>query len=98
MFIKIHESYRNVVALCDNDLIGKKFEEGNRQLEIRESFFKGEEVDRTRAIEVLKRQVLEDAAFNIVGKESVSVAEEIGMIEEGSAAEIQGVPFALVLV
>ena len=28
MFIKIHNSYRNVVALADADLIGKKFEEG----------------------------------------------------------------------
>lgn len=28
MNIKIHESYRNIVALADSELIGKTFEEG----------------------------------------------------------------------
>ena len=43
MLIKIHKSYRDVVAICDSELLGEKFEEGERILEVRESFFNGEE-------------------------------------------------------
>ena len=38
MFLKIHKAYRNVVALCDREIIGKKFEEGIYQLDIKEKF------------------------------------------------------------
>ncbi len=44
MYLKIHKSYRNVVALCDAELIGKKFEEGNMQLYLRENFYKDKKV------------------------------------------------------
>jgi hypothetical protein len=36
MYLKVHQSYRDVVAICDSDLIGKKFEEGKRQLDIKQ--------------------------------------------------------------
>ena len=39
MLVKIHKSYRNVVAVCDSDLIGKKFEEDKFQLDLKESFY-----------------------------------------------------------
>ena len=42
ILIKIHMSYRNVIAVCDEDLLGKKFEDEKRQLDIKEGFFKGE--------------------------------------------------------
>jgi len=95
--IKIHESYRKVVALCDSDLIGKKFEEGKRQLDVRENFYNGEEVDEEKIIAMLKNLAIDDATFNIVGKESVKAARNAGLIEEDNVSEIQGVPFALVL-
>ena len=28
LYIKVHKSYRTVVALCDSEILGKKFEEG----------------------------------------------------------------------
>ena len=97
MHIKIHESYRKVVALADSELIGKKFEEGKMQLEVRENFYKGEEVDGERVIERLKQLALDDATFNIVGEKAVKVAIESGVITEGNIAKVDGVPFALVL-
>jgi len=36
--------------------------------------------------------------FNIVGKESISVALKAGVINEDSIRKIQGVPFTLVLI
>lgn len=97
MHLKIHQSYRSVVALVDSDLIGRKFEEDKRQLEIKEGFFKGEEVTREKAIFILQSQLREDATFNIVGKESIDCAIEAGVIDEDSVAHIQGIPYALKL-
>ena len=98
MFVKIHKSYRTVVAICDSNLIGKKFEEKKRQLDIREGFYKDKEVDREGLIEIIKRQVMEDASFNIVGKESISTALKAGIIDKEGIKTIQNIPFALVLI
>jgi len=97
MLVKIHDSYRRVVAVCDSDLIGKKFEEGKMQLDVRENFYSGEEVDELKLIEILKREVNNYATFNIVGKEAVRVALECGVIIEGNIGKVDEVPFALVL-
>ena len=73
-FIKIHKSYRIVVAVCDSNLIGKKFEEGKRQLDLRENFYKGEEIDTKNLMKLLHHYSIEDATFNIVGENSVKAA------------------------
>jgi len=99
--VKIHKSYRTIVAACDSDLIGKKFEEdfekGTKQLDIRENFYKNEELSHEKAVELMKFQAREDATFNIVGKESVKVAKEAGIINDNGIGKIDNVPYALVL-
>lgn len=97
MFIKIHKSYRDVIALCDSDIIGKKFEEEKFQLDLKESFYKGEEISQEKALELLKDFGKEDATFNIVGKKSIRAALKAGVIEEKGVGKIEGIPFALVL-
>ena len=97
MFVKIHKSLRTVVAICDSDLIGKTFEEGKRQLHIRENFYKDREVNKEELLTIIKRQLLEDASFNIVGKESIQIALEAGIIKKEGVHKIKGIPFALVL-
>ena len=97
MFVKVHKSYRSVVAVCDSDLVGKTFEEGKFQLEVKESFFKGEEVQKDRVIFLMKKMLMEDATFNIVGEDSIDAAIKAEIISEDSVGEIQGIPFALVL-
>jgi hypothetical protein len=95
MQIKIHKSYRPVVALCDTHLIGKKFESGIYQLHITESFYKGEEMNKEQVIKFLRRQAVEDATFNIAGHESIKTALEAGIIQEGNIGKIQNIPYAL---
>ena len=97
MFYKIHKSYRDVVAICDSDLIGKYFEDGEFQLDIKESFFKGDEVDTEKIKEIISNMQREDATFNIVGEHSVKCAIETDLIKKESVKKIQGIPFALVL-
>ncbi|MCA9485727.1 MAG: DUF424 family protein [Nanoarchaeota archaeon] len=97
MLLKVHESYRKVVALCDSELLGRKLEEGKRQLEVGEHFFKGDEVSHDEAVARLRQLALDDSTFNIVGEKSVRVAVEAGILEEGGFSEIEGVKFGLVL-
>ena len=93
--MKIHKSYRNVVAICDSDLIGKKFESGEKQLDLTGSFFKGDEKSFDELKEIVEDSEREDACFFIVGKESVEFAKEIGLIDDSGILEISGVPIAL---
>ena len=98
MFVNIIKSYRDVVAICDKELLGKKFEEGGFQLDVKENFYFGKECSEKEVIEIIQRMAEEDATFNIVGKKSVNAALKSGIIEEIGIKEIQGIPFALVLI
>lgn len=97
MYLKIHKSCRNVVALCDAYLIGKRFEEGKRQLELRENFYKDKKLSKEQAIKILKQQSDEDATFNIVGEKSIQASIEAGIITKSCIYKIQNIPFTLVL-
>ena len=97
MFIKIHKTYRDVVAVCDSELIGKTFEQDKFQLEIKESFFKGEKVSKEKLLSIMQDMSKEDAIFNIVGEKSIKTALKAGIISEQGIKKIQGVPFAMVL-
>lgn len=97
MYLNVIKSYRDVVAVCDSHILGKRFEEGNFQLDVKESFYKGEEVSMEKAVMVLRSLAKEDATFNIVGQEAVKAAIASGAISEDAVGEIQGIPFALVL-
>jgi len=97
MQIKIHNAYRRIVAVADTDLIGKTFEQGIRQIEIKPNFFKGEEKTKKEIMQILKNMQKEDAIFNIVGKEAVETALEAGIISESGIIKIQNIPVALIL-
>ena len=97
MLVKLIKSYRLVVAVCDSELLGKRFEEGNFQLHVKENFYGGEEMSEEETIEFLRHMAQEDATFNIVGENSVRAALEAGVIHEKSVGSVQGVQFAIVL-
>jgi hypothetical protein len=97
MFFKIHRSYRDVVAICDSEIVGKLFEEGIFQLEVKESFYKGQEAREEEISRIIQIMSAEDATFNIVGKKSIALAIKQGLISEEGIKRIQNVPFAMVL-
>ena len=97
MYIKVHKSYKPVVALCDSDLLGKKFEEGMKQLDVRENFYKGNEVSKEEAIKVLHQQAHEDATYNIVGKEATETAIQAGITNQENIGKIAGIPLIIII-
>ena len=97
MLINIIKSYRSIVAICDAELLGKRFEEDLFQLDVKESFFKGEQVSEEQAIEIMQDMKKEDATFNIIGDKSVEAAIKAKVIKDYNVGEIAGIKFALVL-
>ena len=96
MLVNIIKSYREVVAICDSELLGKCFEEDIFQLDVKESFYKGEKKTEQEVLQIMINMKSEDATFNIVGEKSVNCAVKSGLISEDAIKKIQGIPFALV--
>ena len=91
MYVKIHHTkYRDVVAICDKDLIGKKFSENNLELNISERFYKGNNLDDEEVIIIMKNS----EALNIVGKKSVELAIKNNIVSKNQVITIQGIPYA----
>ena len=79
-----------LLAACDENLIGKEFEEGKYHLEISEKFYKGEKITK----EVLKKFLEESTIANLVGKETIKCAIELGLIDPDRVIKIKGIPHA----
>lgn len=97
MFIRIIKAYRDIIAICDSNLLGKKFEEKEFQLDVKENFFKGEKISEEELIKLLKNEIMEDATFNIIGEKSVNSALKAEIISEDQIKKIQGIPFVIIL-
>lgn len=97
-YIKVHKTYRSVVAVCDEELIGKRFDEGERVLEVTEGFYKGEIINKEEELrELMIDLAKEDSTFNITGEKSVQAAMKAGIVRKDGVMTVQGIPFALIL-
>ena len=93
IYVKIHKGTENdVVAVCDKELIGKKFSEGKLCLDIKKDFYEGELMDKDKVKDILKKA----GNLNIVGKESIEIALKEKIINQNSIIRIKGVPHAQV--
>ncbi|MEM4605796.1 MAG: DUF424 family protein [Candidatus Pacearchaeota archaeon] len=97
MLIKVHKARRYIVTLCDKEILGKKFEEGKKELDLTGEFFQGEQKTEEEIKKILLFYKKEDASFNFVGERSCSLALNIGLIKEDNIGKIAGIPYALVL-
>ena len=95
--LKVHEAYRKIVAVSDLELFGKKFIEGNKQIDVDKIFYAGDEMEEDKALEIMKMEYADDSTFSIVGKNSIKLAIKAGIIANKPKAilTIQGVPYAL---
>jgi uncharacterized protein len=96
-YVNVIKTYRDVIAICDEELLGKKFEEGEFQLDVKESFYKGENLSEKETEQTMKNFSQEDATFNIVGEKSIALAIKANIISEDNVRKIQGIPHALLL-
>jgi hypothetical protein len=91
IWIKVYNTQGEVLlAACDDGLLGKRFEEGELQLEVSESFYGGERVTKDDFAQRLRTATI----VNIVGREAVEIAADLGMLDSSCLLEIAGVPHA----
>ena len=94
--VKVHESYRRVIAICDRELLGKKFEQGKMQLEVINHFYNGEEMSEVEVVELIKSFEKAFPSYNIVGKKSVDLCLKSNLISKEGIIKISGIPHAMV--
>ena len=94
MHIKIHkDKHSEVVAVSDEEIIGKKFEDEKSSLFVSEGFYKGEQVNEEEA-----RNLLVNAkSINAVGEESVKLCVKLGLIKEENILIIGGIKHAQII-
>ncbi|MCH7660068.1 MAG: DUF424 family protein [Euryarchaeota archaeon] len=79
-----------LVSVCDRDILGETFENGDVSITVNEEFYGGEEVDESAVEATLARA----SVGNLVGEQSVSLAIEQGHVEAANVLDIDGVPHA----
>lgn len=93
IYIKKNESQNSeVLAVCDEDLINKVFRDKKMKLEITERFYKGDLVNEEEAVEFMKKA----RSINIAGKNSISLAIKLGIVDKGNIIKIKNIPHALI--
>jgi hypothetical protein len=91
--VRISDYQKNVmVNMCDVELIGKDVVDGELKININESYYGKQIVDKDEAISLLKSASM----LNLVGKETISLAIELGIGSESGVKIISDVPFLII--
>jgi len=94
MIVKKHitPDKRLILAVCDKDLLGKCLEENNLQLDLSGSFYDGTE----KNAEETKKDMKKAYIINLVGKESVQLGIDMGLIE--NIKQVSKIPYASAII
>ena len=87
-------NHQLILAISDDDLIGKKFEENDLQLDLSSSFYRGSSYDEGSA----KVLTAKASMINVVRKKSITFCSSLGLIEGGRVIVIKGIPHIQILV
>ncbi|MBW2997363.1 DUF424 family protein [Candidatus Woesearchaeota archaeon] len=91
MIVNVHDTPNGkMIAICDSDILGKTFEEGELQLDLSSRFYQGEEKTAEEAESVLK----DSYVVNAVGKESVGLLVKKNLVKKENIGIVSGIPYA----
>ena len=91
MYIKIHKvPTGEVVAVCDEAILGKTLEDKKYTVKVSEHFYKGERKDVRSITPMLKAATY----INIIGEEAVALGLKLKIITQENIILIAGVPHA----
>jgi hypothetical protein len=88
-----HQGEDLVIGACDEHLLGKKFRNGKLQIDVARHFYDGERVDT----KTLEKFLLDATIANLVGKETVKCALDLGLVQPDCILRIRGVPHAQIV-
>lgn len=91
MIAKLHKSINSIVlVVCDSNLVGKKLEERELQLDLSSDFYSGKE----ESDEKIRLLMNASSIMNFVGKKSVNLAINEGVVDKKNVMKIKGIPHA----
>lgn len=91
MYLKTYKSGKDVlIAVCDCDILGKRFEEGPLHIDVCADFFGN--VGATH--EEIERSLSNATIANFVGQCAVDLAIKLGYVDKENVLVIDGVPCA----
>ena len=91
--VRISDYQKNtMVNMCDAELIGKDVVDGKLKIHISESYYGKQLVDKEDAISYLKSASI----MNLVGKETISLAINLGIGSESGVKIISDIPFLII--
>lgn len=82
-----------LVSVCDADVMGETFENGEVSLTVDEAFYDGERADEDDVIASLSAC----SVANIVGARAVELAVDAGFVDEENVLELDGTRHAQLL-
>ncbi len=73
-----------LVAVCDSEIVGKTFREGDLKIEVKESFYGDKDVGEEEVKKALRMATI----ANITGKRAVELAIRMGIIDRENVLKI----------
>jgi hypothetical protein len=91
MIAKKHfiEDGRLILSVCDNSILGKKFETPKLKLDLSSDFYNGKE----KTEEEIKKLIGNAYMINLVGNNSVGLGLKIGVISKNDVIKIKNIPY-----
>jgi hypothetical protein len=91
MYLKSHEQGRErLIAVCDCDILGRKFAEGQLRIDVSPDFFGGEKASCAEVDAALASATM----ANFVGPKTVLHAISLGYVEKDNVLSIGGILYA----
>ncbi|MEO2221241.1 MAG: DUF424 domain-containing protein [Nitrosopumilus sp.] len=91
--VKISDYQKNMMLnMCDAELMGKDVVDGELKIPINETYYGKQLVDKDEAISLLKSA----SVMNLVGKETISLATDLGIGSESGIKIISDIPFLII--
>ena len=91
MYLKSHQhGAHTLIAVCDCDIMGKKFAQGHLKIDVSPDFFGGEKASCSEVEAALAAATM----ANFVGCKTVEHAISLGYVERDCVLSIDGVLYA----
>ena len=84
----------NILCVTDSDILGKKYVEGKKQIDLTSDFYSGKEKNKEEVKELTKKAYV----IHFTGKKSVAIGIEMDLVKSGHILTIKGIPHAEVVV
>ncbi len=92
VYLKIHKQpLGQVVAACDEEILGKCFISGKLKIDVTERFYKGKLKDIEEVLIILGNS----KNFNIVGQNIIQAAIQKCIISDDAVLTVQEIPIAM---